>query len=204
MLQTEYPMKHSHVEMVENDQIKLMIAPINTPLGVMIAGATAEGLCLLEFEDQPGLQAKINDLKRLLNVRFLEGKNPHIIQAEEELKEYFEGIRQQFHVSLISPGTDFQMKVWDNLKGIPYGVTISYEQQSENIGNPAAIRAIAHANGCNRISIIIPCHRVIGKNKKLTGYSGGIERKRWLLLHENKYSTVLPFPTHNQLTISRW
>jgi AraC family transcriptional regulator of adaptative response/methylated-DNA-[protein]-cysteine methyltransferase len=177
-------MKNSQLKKEEQDQANLMIAQVVTPLGVMIAGATGDGLCLLEFEDRPGLQTKIDDLKRLLNVRILEGKNPHIIQAEEELKEYFEGTRQQFQVSLISPGTDFQMKVWNNLKDIPYGVTISYQQQSENIGNPAAIRAIAHANGCNRISVIIPCHRVIGKSGKLTGYSGGVERKRWLLTHE--------------------
>lgn len=184
-------MKYNSVKHQEQDQANLMIAQIITPLGVMIAGAIEDGLCLLEFEDRPILQAKIADLKRLLNGRLIEGKNQHIIQAEEELKEYFEGKRKQFQVSLITPGTDFQMKVWNNLKRIQFGDIISYQQQSENIGHPSAIRAIAHANGCNRISIIIPCHRVIGKNRKLTGYSGGIERKRWLLIHEEKYSTVI-------------
>jgi AraC family transcriptional regulator, regulatory protein of adaptative response / methylated-DNA-[protein]-cysteine methyltransferase len=188
------PMKNTHFKKQEQHQAKLMVAKVVTPLGVMIAGATGDGLFLLEFEDRPGLQGKIGDLKRLLNVGLLEGKNSHIIQAEEELREYFEGTRKQFHVSLITPGTDFQMKVWNSLKNIPYGVTISYEQQSENLGIPTAIRAIAHANGCNRISIIIPCHRVIGKSGKLTGYSGGIERKRWLLIHETTHNRKLIFP----------
>jgi len=183
-------MKNIPGEPEDHVQAIIKISRLVTPLGIMVAGAIEEGLCLLEFNDRPELKAELDDVKRLLNAQVVEGKNPHILQTEQELKEYFAGNRKQFNVSLITPGTGFQMEVWNNLKNIPYGETISYQQQSEKMGSPAAIRAIAHANGCNRISIIIPCHRVIGKNGKLTGYGGGVERKRWLLLHENQYSDI--------------
>ncbi len=174
----------------DQNQSTLIICQLVTPLGIMQAGATTDGLCILEFIDRPELNAELEDLKRLLDAHVVEGKNSHILQTEQELKEYFEGKRKHFDVSLITPGTDFQMEVWNNLKDIPYGETISYQQQSEKMGSPDAIRAIAHANGCNRISIIIPCHRVIGKNGKLTGYGGGVDRKRRLLIHENQYSDI--------------
>lgn len=173
-----------------SNETTILISGIATPLGEMIAGATDDGLCLLEFADRPELQAEIDDLMRLLNASVLNGSNAHIIQAKTELGEYFAGKRKQFDLQLITPGSDFKLKVWNSLKEIPYGTMISYQQQSENMESPDAIRAIAHANGCNRISIIIPCHRVIGKSGKLTGYGGGIERKRWLLNHEGQYSNL--------------
>lgn len=181
-------MKNNPINPEDQNQAIIMISQLDTPLGIMVAGATEDGLCLLEFNDRPELKAELEDIKRLLNAQVVEGKNSHILKTEQELKEYFEGKRKHFDVSLITPGTDFQMEVWNNLKDIPYGETISYQQQSEKMGYPAAIRAIAHANGCNRISIIIPCHRVIGKNGKLTGYGGGVDRKRRLLILENQYS----------------
>ncbi len=171
-------------------QATIKISQLITPLGIMLAGATDDGICLLEFNDRQELNKELEDLKRLLGALFVEGKNAHILQLEQELKEYFKGKRKHFDVSLITPGTDFQMEVWKNLRDIPYGETISYLQQSEKMGSPDAIRAIAHANGCNRISIVIPCHRVIGKTGKLTGYGGGVDRKRWLLIHENQYSDI--------------
>ena len=96
------------------------------------------------------------------------------------------GKRSDFSVPLDTPGTDFQNVVWKALKQIPCGETASYQYQATLIGNPKAVRAVASANGANRISIIIPCHRVIGKDGSLTGYGGGLERKRWLLDHEHK------------------
>ena len=171
-------------------QATIKISQLITPLGIMLAGATDDGICLLKFNDRQELNKELEDLKRLLGALFVEGKNAHILQLEQELKEYFKGKRKHFDVSLITPGTDFQMEVWKNLRDIPYGETISYLQQSEKMGSPDAIRAIAHANGCNRISIVIPCHRVIGKTGKLTGYGGGVDRKRWLLIHENQYSDI--------------
>ena len=102
-----------------------------------------------------------------------------------QLDEYFEGNRTQFDLKLNPQGTDFQKKVWDELLNIPFGKTRSYLEQTKKIGDPKAIRAVASANGRNPIWIIIPCHRVIGSDGSLTGYGGGIWRKKWLLEHES-------------------
>ena len=102
-----------------------------------------------------------------------------------QLDEYFQGNRTRFDLKLNPQGTDFQKKVWDELLNIPFGKTRSYLEQTKKIGDPKAIRAVAAANGKNPIWIIIPCHRVIGSDGSLTGYAGGIWRKKWLLEHEN-------------------
>lgn len=156
----------------------------DTPLGPMYAGATEDGLCLLEFTDRRMLETEFLDLRKRLKAHILPGKNEHIVQVEKEVLAYFQNPKVQFIVPLITPGTDFQNQVWDELKRIPLGETRSYVQQSEALGNPLAIRAVARANGMNRIAIIIPCHRVIGSNGSLTGYAGGLSRKQWLLEHE--------------------
>ncbi|MCL4150603.1 UNVERIFIED_CONTAM: hypothetical protein GTU68_054721, partial [Idotea baltica] len=109
-----------------------------------------------------------------------------------ELAEYFEGTRTEFEVPLVLTGTDFQNKVWETLRQIPYGTTRSYKEQSEILGNPKAIRAVASANGSNRIAIIIPCHRVIGSSGKLVGYAGGLHRKKYLLQLEIKPEDRIP------------
>lgn len=104
-----------------------------------------------------------------------------------QLQEYFEGSRKQFQLKLNLQGTNFQKKVWEQLKQIPYGKTQSYLELSKQLGDIKAIRAVANANGKNPIWIIIPCHRVIGSDGRLTGYAGGLHRKKWLLEHENPY-----------------
>ena len=116
--------------------------------------------------------------------KIIVGENEFTRQAERELTEYFAGKRSHFEVPLHFPGTDFQVAVWQALQSIPFGTTYSYQQIAEQVGSPKAVRAVGAANGNNRIAIIIPCHRVIGKNGKLTGYGGGLERKEWLLRHE--------------------
>jgi methylated-DNA-[protein]-cysteine S-methyltransferase len=103
------------------------------------------------------------------------------------LEEYFKGTRREFDLKLRIEGTDFQRRVWDSLCGIPYGCTASYGEIAAIIGNPKASRAVGNANNRNRIPIIIPCHRVVGCNGKLTGYAGGLWRKEWLLSHEKKF-----------------
>lgn len=177
-----------HMDSASEKQGLLYIQHLNTPLGVMIAGATDKGLCLLEYHDRVLLHKELNDLQNLLNATITEQTNKYIEQARHELSEYFAGVRKTFDVPLVLSGTEFQVKVWKSIARIPYGETISYLEQAANVSNTRAIRAVAHANGSNRISIIIPCHRVIGKDGNLTGYGGGIERKRFLLLHENHYS----------------
>ncbi|WP_459211513.1 bifunctional transcriptional activator/DNA repair enzyme AdaA [Aquimarina rhabdastrellae] len=162
----------------------ILINRLTTPLGPMFVCATDNGICLLEFVDRRMLETEFKDLQKLLNANILSGENKHIKQVKKEIDEYFEGKRRIFNVNIEAPGTVFQNTVWNYLQKIEYGTTITYQKQAEKINNPKAIRAIASANGCNRISIIIPCHRVIGKNGKMTGYGGGIERKKWLIEHE--------------------
>ncbi len=115
------------------------------------------------------------------NVSYNKKETPLIKQAEKELREYFEGTRKVFTLPLSLKGTPFQMKVWEELRKIPYGETLSYGQIAENVGNPKAARAVGMANNKNPIMIIVPCHRVIGKNGKLVGYAGGVDIKEKLL-----------------------
>lgn len=158
---------------------------LETPLGKMLACATDKGLCMLEFIDRRAFVTELKDLKRMLRATIEHGTNKHLKQTEKELDEYFQKKRKKFDVALVTPGTDFQNAVWKKLLDIPYGETRSYKQQSIAVGNLGAIRAVGTANGANRISIIVPCHRVIGEDGNLTGYGGGLKRKRWLLDFES-------------------
>lgn len=165
----------------------ILMTRFNSPLGPMYACSTKQGICLLEFTDRRMLETEFFDLQRRLNTKIVVGENEHIMQLKQELQEYFEGKRTTFDVRLHTPGSDFQKKVWDLLSRIPYGTTVSYQEQAEKLQVPKAVRAVASANGHNRICIVLPCHRVIGSNGHLTGYSGGLERKRWLLDHEKRH-----------------
>lgn len=169
-----------------NNQNIILITRMTTPLGPMYACATEKGICLLEFTDRRMLETEFKDLQKRLKANIIAGENAYLTQLKKELQEYFEGKRQTFTVPLHTPGTDFQNTVWSALQSIPYGSTRSYTQQAIHIGNPKAVRAVASANGHNRIAIVIPCHRVIGSDGNLRGYAGGLERKRWLLEHERK------------------
>ena len=164
----------------------ILITRFTTPLGPMFACATEQGICLLEYTDRRMLETEFHDLQKKLNAIILLGENEHLTQIKKEIKEYFSGQRKTFDVPLHTPGTDFQNLVWENLHKINYGTTNSYQDQAKRIDKPKAVRAVARANGMNRISIVIPCHRVIGKDGSLTGYGGGLERKQWLLEHERK------------------
>lgn len=164
----------------------ILIDRFTTVIGPMVTCATEKGICLLEFADREILEKEYSDLQKLLKAKIIAGENEHIRQVKKEITEYFAGERKRFDVELDIPGTDFQKSVWEALTTIPYGTTVSYQHQANLIGKPTAMRAVASANGSNRISIILPCHRVIGKNGKLTGYGGGIERKKWLLELEGR------------------
>ena len=159
---------------------------IETPLGTMFACAVNEGICLLEFSDRKMLETQFKSLAKRLNANIIQGSNKHFDLLKKELSEYFEGKLIQFTVPLFFPGTEFQESVWKELQNIPYGKTRSYLQQAEALNKPTAVRAVANANGMNKISIIIPCHRVIGTDGNLTGYGGGLWRKKWLLELEQK------------------
>ncbi len=163
------------------DRQVVRVARISTPLGPMLAGATEDGVCLLEFADRRMLETQLARLRRSLDAEIVPGRSELLAMLAEQLAEYFERRRRTFDVPLLTPGTPFQRLAWEGLQSIPFGETRSYQQQAEAIGRPTAVRAVARANGDNRIAILVPCHRVIGKNGRLTGYGGGLWRKEYLL-----------------------
>jgi len=165
----------------------ILIHRFTTPLGPMFVCATERGVCLLEFVDRRMLETEFSDLQRLLKARIMAGENRHTRQMEAEMGEYFAGTRQQFDVTLDMPGSEFQRTVWEALQAVPFGETSHYQALAKQIDKPAAVRAVAGANGANRVAIVIPCHRIIGKDGSLTGYGGGIARKAWLIAHEIKH-----------------
>ena len=143
-----------------------------SPIGTLLLTGTQEGLTGIYMETGAATAAAVQSAVRD-TTRFTEVKR--------QLKEYFDGTRRTFDLTLLPEGTAFQKMVWDALRDIPYGTTISYQELANRIGAEKAARAVGAANGANPIPIIIPCHRVIGADGSLTGYGGGIERKRWLL-----------------------
>lgn len=157
---------------------------IATPLGPMLAAATGEGICLLEFADRRALATQIATLRRRFPVGVVPGTNARLDRLAHELAEYFDGRCERFTVPILAPGTPFQAAVWDRLRAIPFGGTRSYADLARELGRPSAVRAVARANGDNRIAILIPCHRVIGSDGSLTGYGGKIWRKERLLALE--------------------
>lgn len=161
---------------------------IDTPTGKMRMGATDAGICLFDFQYRKSIDTIMKRIEQTLGVTASEGEHPYFAILEQQIDEYFKGIRRAFDLPLHLVGSPFQVSVWEGLLQIPYGETRSYKKQSIFLGNEKAIRAVASANGENSIAIIVPCHRVIGTNGSLTGYGGGLHRKKWLLEHEWKHS----------------
>lgn len=152
-----------------------------TPLGPMLAVASDDGICLLEFIDRRMLATNINTLRTRLKRPIATAPSNHLDTLDRQLTEYFTGKRSQFNLPLHIAGTPFQESVWAQLLKIPAGQVRSYAQIAKAIGRPTAVRAVARANGDNRLAILIPCHRVIGSDGTLTGYGGGLDRKQRLL-----------------------
>lgn len=164
-----------------------------SPLGDMMALLSPQGLCLLEFSERTkGLGREIAQVNAARGGPAQAGENALTRQLGKELAEYFAGKRRNFDVPLDLVGTPFQQDVWRALLTIPYGQTRSYAVQAGQVGKPTAMRAVAAANGANKISIVVPCHRVIGSDGSLTGYGGGVPRKHWLLALERGEQ---PLPT---------
>lgn len=159
----------------------LSFTRLNTPLGPMIAMAEKRGLVLLEFLDRPALTKEIEELRSVYGYALAPGATPHLAQLENELKEYFAGRLRRFHIALHMLGSAFDIAVWNRLLCIPFGETRSYAQVARELAQPGASRAVGVSNGHNRIAIVVPCHRVIGSDGSLTGYGGGLRRKRYLL-----------------------
>jgi len=165
------------------------IHKVQTPLGTALCCFSDRGLCLFEFADRIHIEQSFEGLSKGLKRPLLEDPQPHLELLQQELDSYFGGQLIQFSAPLHIVGTEFQKQVWSSLMQIPYGETRTYSDQAEIMNRPDALRAIASANGKNRIAVLIPCHRVIGKNGALTGYSGGLARKRDLLRLESRNST---------------
>lgn len=159
---------------------------LETPFGELLAGATSKGICLLEFTDTNRVEMQLPRLEKNFSAKIEDGDSPYFKPLMKQLSAYFSGKLQDFNLPLDTKGTPFQMEAWEALLKIPYGETRSYLEQAQAINKPKAFRAVASANRNNRISIIIPCHRVIAKNGNLAGYGGGIDRKEYLINLENK------------------
>jgi AraC family transcriptional regulator of adaptative response/methylated-DNA-[protein]-cysteine methyltransferase len=159
----------------------LRVALFDTPLGPMLAAASHEAVCQLEFADGRELERSYADMRRRFALPVVPGENAVLQKLRSELHEFFSGARREFTLPLTLRGTDFQQRVWRELQRIPYGRTASYEAIARKIGSPKAVRAVARANGGNRLYLLIPCHRVIAKGGELSGYGGGVWRKRLLL-----------------------
>ncbi len=163
---------------------------IETPIGNLYAGAVDQGICLLEFADRTILKSQIKLIASFLKKDIREENNQHFDILRYQLEEYFRSNLEVFSIPMVITGTEFQKMVWNELLKIPYGSTRTYKQQAAAINKPQAIRAVANANGLNRISIIIPCHRIIGSDGNLTGYGGGLWRKKWLLDFEKNQKSL--------------
>ena len=159
----------------------IVITRLLTPLGPMIAGSIERGVCLLEFADRRMLETQLKRLRRIFGPGVVPGDSEHSAQLDAELKRYFAGELREFTVPMVLDGTPFQRACWEYLRTIPYGATSSYGEQAQAIGKPKAQRAVGRANGDNRLAIVVPCHRVVGSDGRLTGYGGGLWRKRFLL-----------------------
>ncbi|SRX52803.1 methylated-DNA--[protein]-cysteine S-methyltransferase [Aequorivita sp. CIP111184] len=153
---------------------------LNTPIGILELKGDANGLASLLFKDSDE-----TNISEKVSTELLETVPAELQETVSQLQEYFEGKRKEFNLKLSPTGTDFQRKVWRQLQKIPFGKTTSYQQMANQLGDQKVIRAAASANGKNPISIIIPCHRVIGSDGSLTGYAGGLHRKKWLLEFES-------------------
>jgi len=164
----------------------VLVTRLLTPLGPMVAGATDDGVCLLEFADRRMLETQIGRLRRYLDGPIVPGDHELTRRLAGEVERYFAGTLQDFTVPIVAPGTPFQQRVWKRLSEIPYGATLSYDELARSIGRPGAQRAVGKANGDNRLAIILPCHRVVRSNGDLSGYGGGVWRKRLLLEHERR------------------
>ncbi len=172
----------------ENYTTKLYSSIIHTELGNMLALSNDNELVFLEFVDKVCFKGRLDKFIKTLDAVVVQNKSQVLKQTENELNEYFKGNLKKFNVKTKSFGSDFSTCVWNELKKIDYGTTISYLELAKRINSPTKARAVGRANGINHIPIIIPCHRVITSKGELGGFNGGVHRKEWLLKHEMKFN----------------
>jgi len=167
----------------------ILISTYKSIAGELIIGSYDNKLCMCDWRYRKMRSAIDNRIKSELKAEFADGSSEIITETIVQLDNYFAGTLKEFDLPLHFIGTDFQKQVWNALLQIPFGKTLSYSALSEKINNPGAIRAVASANGGNAISIIIPCHRIIGADGNLTGYAGGLPAKKKLLQLEGAFLT---------------
>ena len=158
----------------------------NSPCGELILASMDDELCLCDWNGMPCAERNLRRIRRYVNKDFRKETSPVIEQTKRQLDDYFAGNRKEFDIQLHTFGTDFQNRVWKALLDIPYGKTRTYMEIAKSIGNAKGVRAVAQAIGANSIDIIVPCHRVIGSNHSLTGFAGGLDKKRFLLELERR------------------
>jgi methylated-DNA-[protein]-cysteine S-methyltransferase len=155
---------------------------MHSPMGVLTLVASNRGLRAVLWPSDDLARVPLGDVIETAKLT----DHPVLAATIEQLGEYFAGVRQNFDLPLDPVGTDFQQSAWMALRAIPYGETVSYGEQAAAMGDKRKARAVGAANGRNPISIVVPCHRVVGSNGSLTGFAGGLDSKRWLLDHESK------------------
>ncbi len=160
---------------------KISIQYYKTPVGKLVLGSYDNKLCLADWRYRKMRESIDSRLQKGLNAEYIEEDTEVLKEARKQFNEYFDHKRKIFDLPLLLVGTDFQKSVWQELLQIPFGSTASYRDLAQNLGNEKAVRAVANANGANAISIVIPCHRIIGSNGDLTGYAGGLSTKKKLL-----------------------
>ncbi len=179
-------------EMTQEDDVKAKVGKgqavhyttFSTPLGKMVAGEYKNRLCRLEFLGRKKPGAILKPIAKQFKAEISGGKSPILDRTRRQLKMYFDGRLKKFNLPIQHNGTDFQRNVWRQLTRIPHGKTVNYGTIAARVGKPKGARAAGMAIGSNPISIVVPCHRVIGKSGDLTGFGGGLWRKKWLLEHE--------------------
>jgi AraC family transcriptional regulator of adaptative response/methylated-DNA-[protein]-cysteine methyltransferase len=172
----------------------ILVTWIDSPLGPLIAGSKDDSIVLLEFTERRMLDAQFASLRKHFGTQIVPGDSAILKTLRNELASYFAGTLKRFTVPVSVPGSPFQREVWEALRRIPYGRTVSYEELARRIGSPTARRAVGRSNGLNRIAIVIPCHRVVAKDGSLGGYGGGLWRKQALLELEQGKRTYSPDP----------
>ncbi len=160
-----------------------------SPSGPLIVGSIGGELCLCDWRGRKDRSVVEIRIRRVLSAELQEGQSKTVEQAVKELDEYFAGVRKVFSVPLRLAGTEFQLRVWRELRQLPYGQTMTYAELARRIGKPGGVRAVAGAVGANALSVFVPCHRIIGADGTLTGYAGGLEAKRFLLELERRVVT---------------
>lgn len=172
------------------DTSPILVQEFHSSIGQLLIGSAGDSLCLLDFKYRRMRKSIDQRLMKFLGAEMVQGSSPVISSTIEQVEAFLSGNRKVFDVQVLLCGSAFQKSVWQYLLQVPYGETRSYGQMARELGNPAGVRAVASANGANAISLVVPCHRIIGHDGSLTGYAGGLAIKKRLLRLESAQGTL--------------